>query len=213
MEIETSLTTENSDIAALFDASEVIDEQLTSVAVESKEDNSPHILERFEVVKSPAYRFIGKAVYVRNDWSNPHIESAHIQGQLWIAKEWIFKTLDAMTEYIATDMPYGGGIYMWDRYDDKSQLIGYIFGKFIKAESPVPDGMDCFDIDEGYIAKGWGGFVEGQVKDILRDSNEYNNASWMWGGDVFADYDARGSDGSIDKAKTGYFIACTKVGG
>ena len=210
IKIETSLIKENPDITSLLDTSDMIDERLTSVAVENKEDNSPHILECFEIVKNPAYRFIGKSVYVRNDWSNPHIEPAHVQGPLWVAKEWVFKTLDAMTEYIASDMPYGGGIYMWDRYDDRSQLIGYIIGKFMKADTPVPGGMDYFDIEEGYIAKGWGGFVEGQVKDILRNSDEYNDASWSWGGDVFADYDARANDGNIVKEKTGYFICCTK---
>ncbi|MCL2546781.1 MAG: MerR family transcriptional regulator [Oscillospiraceae bacterium] len=212
VEIETSLAQDSPDIANLLDTSDVIDEQLTSVAVESKEENSPHILERFEIVKSPAYRFIGKSVYVRNDWSNPHFEPAHVQGQLWVAKKWVYSTLDEMTNYIAPDMPYAGAIYMWDRYDDRSQLIGYMIGKFMKADTPVPNGMDYFDMPEGYIAKGWGGFVEGQIKDILRESNEYNDASWSWGGDVFADYNARGDDGSIDKDKTGYFIACTKVG-
>jgi len=212
MEIETSLTKSSPDIASLLDTSDMIDEQITSVAVENKEDNSPHTLERFEIVKNPAYRFIGKSVYVRNDWGNPHAHTGSMVGAVWVAKEWIYKTLDAMTEHIATDMPYGGGIYMWDKYENRSQLIGYIIGKFMKADTPVPDGMDYFDIDEGYIAKGWGGIgVEGQIKDILRSSDEYNDASWSWGADVFADYDARGNDGSIDKTKTGYFIACTKA--
>ncbi|MCL2546759.1 MAG: MerR family transcriptional regulator [Oscillospiraceae bacterium] len=212
VEIETSLVQDSPDIANLLDTSDVVDEQLTSIAVESQTANSPHILERFEVVKNPAYRFIGKAVYVRNDWGNPHADTGGILGSVWSAKKWIFSTLDEMADYIAPDMPYAGGVYMWDKYDEKNRLQGYKIGKFMRADTPVPDGMDYFDIDEGYIAKGWGGFVEGQIKDILRESNEYNDASWSWGGDVFADYDARGDDGSFDKDKTGYFIACTKAG-
>jgi len=164
-------------------------------------------LEKFEIVKCGKYRFIGKAVYVRNDWGNPESHTGSIVGSVWMAKEWIFKTLDNMTEYI-TDMPYAGGLYIWDRYDEKNELQGYIIGKFMKAETPVPDGMDYFEIPEGYIAKGWGGFVEGEVKNMLRISDEYVDASWFWGGEVFADYEARADDGSCDTTKTGYFIAC-----
>jgi len=98
---------------------------------------------------------------------------------------------------------------MWDKYEEKNQLQGYIIGKFMEADTPVLDGMDYFDIPEGYVAKGWGGFVEGEVKDILRNSEEYADASWFWGGEVFADFEARADDGSCDNTKTGYFISCT----
>lgn len=161
-----------------------------------------------EVVKCEPYRFIGKSVYVRNDWGNPHSATGEIVSSVWKTKKWIFKTLDAMSEY-HTDMPYGGGLYMWDKYEEKNQLIGYIIGKFMKADTPVPDGMDYFDIPEGYIAKGWGGYVEGEVKDMLKKSEVYNDASWFWGGEVFTDFEAQADDGSWDNQKTGYFIWCT----
>ncbi len=159
------------------------------------------------IVKRGPYRFIGKAVYFRNDWSRPESHTGDIAASVWKAKEWVFKTLDAMTE-CTTDMPYSGGLYVWDKYDDKSKLQGYIIGKFMKAETPVPDGMDYFDIPEGYIAKGWGGSSEVKVKDMLRKSEEFADASWFWGGEVYTDYAARADDGSCDDAKTGYFIAC-----
>jgi len=166
------------------------------------------ILEKFEIVKCGPYRLIGKAVYVRNDWGNPNAHTGEIAGSVWLAKEWIFKTLDKLTDYIAEDMPYGGGIYMWDKYDEKNKLQGYIIGKFMKADTPVPESMDYFDIPEGYIAKGWGGYVEGEVKDILKNSEIYSDASWFWSSEVFADYEARADDGSFDNTRTGYFIAC-----
>jgi len=173
------------------------------------EQQAPN-LTKFEIVKCGPYRLIGKAVYVRNDWGNPNAHTGEIVSSLWLAKDWIFKTLDEMTEFIANDMPYAGGIYMWDKYEEKNQLQGYIIGKFMKADTPVHDCLDSFDIPEGYIAKGWGGFVEGEVKDILRNSDEYADASWFWNGEVFTDFEARADDGSADNSKTGYFICCTK---
>ena len=165
-------------------------------------------LEKFEIVKCEPYRFIGKAVYVRNDWGNPHSATGEIVQGVWKAKEWIFKTLDEMTGY-HTDMPYGGGLYMWDRYDEKNELTGYIIGKFMKADTPVPESMDYFDIPEGYIAKGWGGYVEGEVKEMLSKSEEYADASWVWGGEVFNDYESLGDGVNVD-GTAGYFIWCTK---
>jgi len=174
-------------------------------------------VEKFEVVKNETYRFIGKAVFVRNDWNNPHVEPTHYHLQIWRAKDWIFDTLDNMTEY-ATDMPYAASLYTWERYDDKNQLVGYILGKFMKANCPVPKGMDYYDIPEGYIAKGWKEcpvgepyvWCEDAVKDALRNSNEYNDASNIWGGDVFSDPAMLTVDGH--KGISGYFICCTKVG-
>ena len=181
----------------------------TETREESGMPESKPLLTDFAIEKCGPYRFVGKAVYVRNDWGNPDAHTGEIVGSVWLAKDWIFAVLDKMTEYIAEDMPYGGGIYMWDRYDEKSRLQGYIVGKWMKAYAPVPDGMDYFDIPEGYIAKGWGGYVEGEVKDRLRDSTEYDDASWNWSGEVFADFGARADDGSWDNSRTGYFIWCT----
>lgn len=164
-------------------------------------------LQKLEIVKCGSYRFIGKAVYVRNDWSNTHSATGKIVQSVWKAKDWIFKTLDEMTDYL-TDEPYGAGIYMWDKYEERSQLTGYIIGKFMKADAPVPAGMDYFDIPEGYVAKGWGGYVEGEVKDILRASDEYADASWLWSGEVFSDYDSLGDGVNVGNL-SGYFIACT----
>ena len=165
---------------------------------------------KFEIVKSEAYRFIGKSVYFRNDWGASYSIAGEICGTLWKTKEWIFKTLDAMTENIADDMPYAGGLYMWDRYDEKNQQQGYIIGKFMKADTPVPDHMDYFDIPEGYIAKGWGGYVEWEVKEMLRESDEYGDASWFWSAEVFTNFETMGKGVSVDvNGAEGYFISCT----
>jgi len=155
------------------------------------------------IEKCEPYRFIGKSVYFRNDWGSPYSIAGDICKNLWKAKDWIFNILDTMTEY-HTDMPYAGGVYMWDRYDEKNQQQGYIIGKFLKAETPVPEEMDYFDIPEGYIAKGWGGYVEQEVKTFLNNSAEYANASWNWSSEVFTDSNFINQDDT-----KGYFICTT----
>lgn len=111
-----------------------------------------------------------------------------------------------------TEEPYGAGLFIWDKYEEKNKLIGYIIGKFMKADTPVPDGMDYFEIPEGYVAKGWGGYVEGEIKDELRKSEVYNDASWFWGGEVYKDFKTLGNTDNAD-GTAGYFIACTLKGG
>ena len=165
-------------------------------------------MEKYEIMKCESCRFIGKSVYFRNDWGAPYSIAGDICANLWKAKEWIFKTLDSMAEYIADDMPYAGGIYMWDRYDDRNRQQGYIIGKFMKTDTPVPVDMDYFNIPEGYIAKGWGGFPEGEIKDMLKKSDEYKDASWFWGGEVYMDNETAFGDRSGNE-NTGYFIWCT----
>jgi len=206
IEIETTLMNESSQVEQFLDTSDVIDKQLTSVAVAPPENVVPPknlVMERFEIVKHEPYRFIGKSVYFRNDWGNDGAQTDALSQSAWAAKKWIFNTLDAMEEY-HVDMPYGCGLYMWDRYDDRSQLQGYIIGKFMKADTPVPAGMDYFDIDEGYIAKGWGGYVENEVRAELKKSN-YKNASYLYSVEAFPDFESLGKG----KYACGYFIACT----
>lgn len=48
-------------------------------------------LEKFEIVKCGPYRFIGKAVYVRNDWKNPHSATGEIVQSVWKAKDWSYR--------------------------------------------------------------------------------------------------------------------------
>ena len=113
-------------------------------------------LEKFEVVKWEPRRFIGKSVYVRAimDTRDPTVfHSGTICGALWEQSDWIFKALDGLKEY-ATDDFHNVGLTTWERYEGKNQLFGYTVGRFMKADTPVPDFMDYIDIPEIYVAKG-----------------------------------------------------------
>ena len=111
-------------------------------------------MENFKVVKWEPRRFIGKSVYSRAifDGSEEDLISCRLFGKLWGEKDWIFKTIDSLSEY-ATDEIHNIALTTWERYDDKNQLLGYTVGRFMKANTPVPKYMDYIEIPEMYVAK------------------------------------------------------------
>ena len=188
---------------------------IINVAAELSEENNTQENEpmskfKFEIVKHKGYRFIGCAVYCNHTWGHDSHPIVEILGSVWNATDWVMKTLDAMTEY-HTDMPYGAALYTMDKYDPNKpshNLQGYIIGKFMKVDTPVPDGMDWYDIPEGYVAKGYGGYVEDEVHDAIRKTDGYNSAQWMWHGEVFDNLDSM-YFGPPERV-AGYFVPCTK---
>ncbi|MCL2433646.1 MAG: MerR family transcriptional regulator [Clostridia bacterium] len=158
-ELETALVKDNRFLEQLFDISDVIDDQLTSVElIDKASDITPKTsLEKFEMVKMEARRFIGKTVYARavfeyGEYDEDELPSGIIFGDLWRHKDWIFTKLDAISEYAADDA-HDIGLTTWEKYDH-NQLQGYWVGRFMKAETPVPKGLDYIDIPEIYVAKG-----------------------------------------------------------
>ena len=116
-------------------------------------------LEKFEIEKFGPYRFIGKSVYARAGAEN----SGYIFGGLWGNSEWIFKRLDGLKDY-TTNETDDVALLTWDKYDEQKKLLGYTVGRFMKADTPVPDGMDYFDIPVMFVAKG---LVSGKFGDMI----------------------------------------------
>ena len=106
---------------------------------------------KFEIVKFGPYRFIGKSIYIGN---TKGLEEFNVFDYMWDRKNWIFNELDGITEYIS-DEPYNAALVTWDRYDEKNQLLGYSVGRFFKADTPVPEGLDYIDIPEMHVGKAW----------------------------------------------------------
>ena len=118
-------------------------------------------MENFEVVNCGPYRFIGKAMFVRAG------KSDDLCGALFeTCGGWVFEKLDGMQEY-ATDLVHNAAFLDWSRYDQKNQLMGYTIGRFMKADTPVPEDMDYIDIPEGLIAKIF--TAKGEPCKMLRD--------------------------------------------
>ena len=124
-------------------------------------------MQKFEVVKFGPYRFIGKVAYARVGKSDAVYKAltAHYG-------DWIFETLDGMDEY-ATDEIHNAALYSWNRYEDKELLLGLCVGRFMKADTPVPEDMDYYDIPEILVGKGFiTGTNEGAACNFLRKEIE-----------------------------------------
>ena len=131
-------------------------------------------LEKFEIVKFGAYRFIGKSVYARQGMQ---CGKGNFAGFLWDNSKWVFDKLDELKDY-TTEETHNAALLTWEKYCDKTRLLGYTVGRFMKADTPVPGGMDYFDIPEGFVAKGWfdkcdDGSQEGLVKNAVKEQGGY----------------------------------------
>jgi hypothetical protein len=124
---------------------------------------------------------------------------------------WVFEELDRMKEY-ASGILNRGLLLTWDKHCDKTHLLGFTSGRFMKADTPVPDGMDYFDISEGYMGVGvfddWeDGTHDSQVAEAIEQTGEYTDASWKFMGELSYDDDAGYlPPGGI----AGYFNSCDK---
>jgi predicted transcriptional regulator YdeE len=166
-------------------------------------ENKP-IMEKSEVVKCGPYRFIGKSFYGRAG------QSDELCGAVW-ELDWVFKAIDGLKEYATEDI-HDAALVTWDKYDEKNKLMGYTVGRFMKADTPVPDNMDYIDIPEGYIAKG---FIRGGNDSIakqmlieeIKRQDIYEAATWIWSAEIFPNRVAD-SQKDFNVRTFGCYIAC-----
>ena len=123
-------------------------------------------LEKIEFAKFEACRFIGKSVYARTGPQN----SGYIFGGMWSNCDFIYKQLDELSEYATTEEQHMA-LLTFDKYDEVKKLLGYTVGRFMKADTPVPEGLDYFDYPEMFIAKV---SIKGKFDDTI--SNAYRLA-------------------------------------
>lgn len=166
-------------------------------------------LKKFDIQQFGPYRFIGKSVYAR---AGLQCGNNNFAGFLWNNSDWIFEKLDELKDY-ATEETHNAALLTWQCYNNEgishydifcgsNCLLGYTVGRFMKPDTPVPDGMDYFDIPATIIAKGWFdkeiGEAENLVKNAVEQQGDYIAASWKFMVEVEA------------KDAFGYYIACDK---
>ena len=162
------------------------------------------ILKKLEFMKLNACRFIGKSVYATPG-------SSEIGG-LWGDCEKIFMAIDHLKEY-ATDEIHNAALITWDKYEEQNKLMGYTIGKFMKMDTPVPEGLDFIDLPDTFVAKGW---IEGEFDDVISNAealtkeaakkqNEYTLTSWEFMAEVYTK-EPTPEDG--ENYVLGYYIAC-----
>ena len=117
--------------------------------------------EGYQIVKAGPYRFIGKAMYARGFG-----ESHEIFSKFWETEKckWVFKELDKLSEY-ASDEKHDAALLTWELYNNGERkgngetkhgpncFIGYTVGRFMQANTPVPENLDYIDIPEIYLAR------------------------------------------------------------
>jgi hypothetical protein len=167
--------------------------------------------DKFEIVNCGPYRFIGKSVYAYA-WDNP----TQIFRHIWSYSDWIFGTLDGMAEH-ASDDGNNAALRHWNMYETegktdknglfygKTCLLGYTVGRFMRADCPVPKNMDCIDIPEVHIGKGWvkgcHADIEHDVRTAIEKDGIYEATSWKFMAEV-SKQDENGD------SWFGYYVAC-----
>lgn len=111
-------------------------------------------LEKFEIAPFGPFRFIGKTVYAAPG-------SGKIFGGLWENSKELFDALDGLAAY-ATEETDDAAYMNWNTEDN---LLGYTVGRFMRTDTPVPEGMDFFDIPKQFMAKS---LVSGEFDDMIR---------------------------------------------
>jgi len=179
------------------------------------------ILKNFQIVKFGPYRFIGKSVYARAFFD---VYSERMFDYLVANSEGIFERLDGLNEY-ATNENHNFGLQTWEWFNNegkqhydivcgKSELLGYTVGRFMRAGTPVPDGMNYFDIPEMFVAQGWSSRIdtseniENLTLKAIDQQTEFRRASHKFIADVLSpDITTNGSGRSV----IGYYCACEKL--
>ena len=197
---ETTLTDNAAPLTQLFDIGDQLDESITAVAVKPIAISGRCNMESFEIIKHAPYKFIGKSVYFR---AGAPCGDGWFHDFLYENADWMWAKLDEMAAY-ASDIPTKAALLTWDKYCEKTELLGFTYGKFMKAGAPVPAGMDYFDIAPGTMGVGvfdnWDeGDHEYMVNEAIEKTGEYTGASWRFMGELL-----------YGEGKYGYFVSCEK---
>jgi hypothetical protein len=165
------------------------------------------ILEKIEFEQFGPYRFIGKSVYARAGAEY----SGQIFGGLWGISSGIFGIINSLAEYASGEI-HNTALLTMDKYDEEKKLLGYTIGRFMKPDTPVPDGLDYFDISPVVAAKGW---LRGEFNDLIGNAERLTSEaisqqakytpSWKFMAEVY-------TKDTVPKAGVssvlGYYMAC-----
>ena len=130
--------------------------ELTKGDTEHMPEKPSVVMENFEYVDLPAMRFIGKDVMA----SGP--EAGQKYGEMWGQSAAFMPILDGMAAY-ATVITDPCALM---HHDNKAHTepMHYIVGKFMKADTPVPEGLDYCDIPACSVAMS---IVCGEFNDMI----------------------------------------------
>lgn len=102
-------------------------------------------MESIKYLKLPALRFIGKDVRARGP------DAGMQYGNMWAKSSEFMPILDNMLEY-ASEITDPCALMHHDNMDADQDNMHYIVGRFMKADTPVPEGYDYKDLPESNVA-------------------------------------------------------------
>jgi len=116
-------------------------------------------LESIRYINLPATRFIGKGVMA----SGP--DAGQKYGEMWGKSGEFMPALDGMTD-CTTDIadPCALTHFSNRKHDEAGGDMHYIVGKFMKAGTPVPEGLDFWDMAPTTVGLA---VVRGEFNDII----------------------------------------------
>lgn len=120
-------------------------------------------LETFEITKFGPFRFIGKTIYAPPG-------SGEIFGSVWENSSEIFSALDRLSEY-TTEETCNAAYMNWNT---EQNLLGYTVGRFMRPDTPVPDGLNFIDIPEQFVAKS---LLSGEFDDMIGNASDITEAA------------------------------------
>jgi len=161
-------------------------------------------LEKLEFAKLGPCRFIGKTAYAPPG-------SGEVFGAMWCNSEAVFEAIGRLSGY-ETDETHSIALMTWDKYTKENPMMGYTVGKFMKPGTPVPEGLDFFDLPETFVAKGW---VKGEFDDMIssaepltaeavKQQDKYT-LTWVFMAEVYTS-ETIPEEGI--NSTMGYYIAC-----
>ena len=158
-------------------------------------------LEKIEFAKLGPCRFVGKSVYCQPFSAEPI-------GALWAGSEAVFEAIDRLNEY-ATDEVHNAALITGNGQDN---LMRYTIGRFMKTDTPVPEGLDSVDLSETFVAKGW---IKGEFNDMVQSADSLTataakqqdkySLTWTFMAEIYTD-ETIPEDGV--SSVLGYYIAC-----
>ncbi len=160
-----------------------------------------------EYLSLPAMRFIGKDVVA----SGP--DAGNQYGEMWGKSGAFMPVLNAMTEFATTITDPCA--LMHHNNLDASQQMHYLVGRFMKADTPVPEGFDFYDLPASTVCRIFvtGEFDEmiGQVYEKTREQilQEHHTVPYPVGYFHAEIYPADNIPQTGVVSRLGYLMSCT----
>ena len=158
-----------------------------------------------EITTLPPRRFIGKSFYGRMGKCGEFCAAA-------LKLDWVFEKINALADFATEDI-YDAALVHWDKWDEKNKLMGYTVGRFMAADTPVPEDMDYIDIPETLVGRLFilGGNENIAIETLRKEFDRLGyRETWQFEGEIFTNREARKVNQTSNHIY-GAYLPCEKI--